>query len=168
MLYNRPVAGITIKPEQAKELGKKFLKDCKFENMEATYFLKEDNVLTINYAYNQNNIIVYPDLIKIKIALDNGEIIGFESKGYLNSHTARDIKTPKISQLEAKALINKNIQVLASQLTIIPTNYKTELLTYEFKGKLNNKDFLIYINAETGKEENILIIIDTPNGVLTM
>ena len=28
-------------------------------------------------------------------------------------------------------------------------------------------DFLVYINAETGAEENILVIIDTPNGVLT-
>jgi len=54
------------------------------------------------------------------------------------------------------------MQVLSSGLAIIPTDYKTELFTYEFKGKLNDKDFLVYINAETGKEENILMIIDTP------
>jgi len=32
---------------------------------------------------------------------------------------------------------------------------------------LNNKDVLVYINAENGKEENVLMIIDTPNGILT-
>jgi len=60
------------------------------------------------------------------------------------------------------------VEILSSGLAIIPTNYKTEIFTYEFKGKLNNRDFLVYINAETGKEENILMIIDTPNGILTM
>ena len=53
-------------------------------------------------------------------------------------------------------------------LAIIPTDYKTELFTYEFKGKFNNQDFLVYINAVTGKEENVLMIINTPNGILTM
>jgi len=51
---------------------------------------------------------------------------------------------------------------------LIPTNYKKELFCYEFKGKLNNNDFIIYINAETGEEEDILMIVNTPNGVLTM
>lgn len=52
-------------------------------------------------------------------------------------------------------------------MAIIPTKWKTEILCYEFKGKINNTDFLVYVNANTGKEENILIIIDTPNGILT-
>ena len=52
-------------------------------------------------------------------------------------------------------------------LAIIPTEWKTEIFCYEFKGKINDTEFLVYINAETGKEENILVIIDTANGVLT-
>ena len=52
-------------------------------------------------------------------------------------------------------------------MAIIPTEWKTEILCYEFKGKIDNTDFLVYINAETGREENILVIIDTPNGILT-
>jgi len=54
-----------------------------------TYYLKEDNTAIINYAYKQGDVVVYPDLIKVKIALDNGEVIGFESKGYLSNHTER-------------------------------------------------------------------------------
>ena len=38
---------------------------------------------------------------------------------------------------------------------------------YEFKGKVDDTDFLVYINAETGKEEDILVIVNTPNGTLT-
>ena len=34
----------------------------------------------------ENDIIVYPDLIKVKVALDDGTILGIESTGYLNNH----------------------------------------------------------------------------------
>ncbi|MCX7922779.1 MAG: germination protein YpeB [Clostridia bacterium] len=168
MLNNRAVPNATINVDKAKDIGRKFLESRGFKNMVDTYYLKEDNTATINYAYQQDNVTVYPDLIKVKIALDNGEIVGFEAKGYLAAHTLRTIPTPKITESQARALINPKVQVLSSGMAIIPTDYKTELYTYEFKGKMNNRDFLVYINAETGKEENILMIIDTPNGILTI
>jgi len=168
MLYNRPVSEKKLNIDQAKEAGRKFLESRGFKGMADTYYLAEDNTATINYAYQQDNVTIYPDLIKIKIALDNGEILGFESKGYLSSHTERNIPTPKITEEEARSKINHRMQVLSSGLAIIPTNYKTEIFVYEFKGKLNDKDFIVYINAENGREEDVLMIINTPNGILTM
>ena len=38
----------------------------------------------------------------------------------------------------------------------------------EIKGKVEDTEYLVYINAENGEEEQILIITNTPNGVLTM
>lgn len=168
MLYDRPVAAENIKVEDAKAIGKKFLEEHGYKNMVDTYYLKEDGTAVINYAYSKDNVTVYPDLIKVKIALDNGEIVGFESKGYLFSHTERTIPNPKITLEQARALITAKMNILSSGLAIIPTDYKTELFTYEFKGKLNDRDFLVYINTDNGHEENILLIMDTPNGILTM
>jgi len=168
MLYSRPTSEKKLSIDQAKEAGRKFLESRGFKGMVDTYYLAEDNTATINYAYEQDNVTIYPDLIKIKIALDNGEILGFESKGYLSAHTERDIPTPKITEEEAKSKINHRMEILSSGLAIIPTNYKTEIFVYEFKGKLNDKDFIVYINAENGKEEDVLMIINTPNGILTM
>jgi hypothetical protein len=53
-------------------------------------------------------------------------------------------------------------------MAIIPTKFKTEVYCYEFKGSLNGNDFLVYVNAETGRVQNVLVIINTPNGILTM
>ncbi len=167
-LYDRPIPEEKIKMDQAKEFAGKFLEKHGFKDMVDTYYLKEDNTAVINFAYSQNNVIIYSDLIKVKVALDNGEVIGFESKGYISSHSDRDIPAPKITMEQARALITSKMKILSSGLAIIPTNYKTEIFTYEFKGKLNDRDFLVYINAETGKEEKILMIINTPNGTLTM
>lgn len=169
MLYNRPASQEKdIGIDEAKKLGKEFLEKHGFKNMQDTYYLSEDGTAVINYAYKQDNVIIYPDLIKVKIALDTGEIVGFETKGYLSSHKTRELEKPKITMEEARAKINKRMEIQSEGLAVIPTSYKTELLTYEFKGRFNNQDFLVYINALTGKEENILIIIDTPNGILTM
>lgn len=168
MLRNRETGEDKIDVDKAKEQGKKFLEERGYKGMVDTYYLKEDGTATINYAYRQEGVTIYPDLIKVKIALDNGEIVGFESKGYLYAHTERNIPEPKISEEEARSMIGDRMEIISSGLAIIPTDYKTELFTYEFKGKLNDKDFIVYINAETGKEEKILMIVDTPNGILTM
>lgn len=168
MLYNRPVSESKLDVDKAKKKGLEYLKEKGYDNMADTYYLKQDNTATINYAYKQDGVTVYADLIKLKVALDNGEIVGIEAKTYLSNHTERDIKKPGISMEEARKKINGKLKVESSGLAIIPTNYKKERFCYEFKGKLNDSDFLVYINAETGEEEDILMIVNTPNGVLTM
>lgn len=168
MLYNRPVSTEKLSVEKAKEAGRKFLNDRGFPDMVDTYYLKEDNTAIINYAYKQGNVVIYPDLIKLKIALDTGEVLGFEGKAYLSSHRKREIPKARITESEARRMINSRVKIMSSGMAIIPTDFKTELYTYEFKGKLNDTDFIVYINAVTGQEEDILMIVDTPSGILTM
>jgi len=168
MNSNREIELQVLTMEQANKKGKEFLNSHGFPNMKETYYLKEGGIVTINYAYFQNEVIVYPDLIKVKVALDNGEVLGIETTGYLNSHAERVLNSPKITKDEVKENLNKNIEIQSEGLAIIPTEWKTELLCWEFKGKVDNTDFLVYINAETGREEDILIIVNTPNGTLTM
>ncbi len=165
--YNRDVKEEKISREEANEIGKNFLNNLGIPNMEPTYFLKQGGVMTINYAYTQDNVTIYSDLIKLKVALDNGEILGMETSGYLNNHTERTIGKPSITIEQAKATLNDNLNITSEGLAIIPTEWKTEIFCYEFKGKINETDFLVYVNANTGKEENILVIIETPDGILT-
>ena len=168
MNSNREVNTEIISQEEANQKGKDFLNSKGFTNMKETYYLKQDGVVTVNYAYMQDNVIAYPDLIKVKIALDNGEVLGIETTGYLNNHIERDISKIKIERDEAKKNLNKELQIMSEGLAIIPTKWKTEILCYEFKGKVEDREFLVYINAENGKEEDILVITNTPNGTLTM
>ena len=136
--------------------------------MKATYYLEVENMITINYAAVQNNITLYPDLVKVKIAMDDGEVCSAETTGYIFNHKQRTDITATISIEEAKNVLNKNIEIKSEGMSIIPTDSKSEVLAYEFKGKINDKDFIIYINAKTGEEEEVLLIINTPGGTLTM
>ncbi len=172
MNYNRNVDAQTISEQRADEIGKEFLNNHGFSNMKETYYLVQEGIITINYAYNQNSsygeVICYPDLIKLKVALDNGEVLGIETTGYLNSHYERNINEVKVTKEKAKEGLNKDLQIMSEGLAIIPTEFQTEILCWEFKGKVDDTEFLVYVNAITGKEEDILVIKDTPNGTLTM
>ena len=168
MTSDREVNVENLTYEQANEKGIEFLNQKGFDNMKQTYYLKNEGVITINYAYQQDGVLMYPDLIKLKVALDNGQILGIETTGYLNNHTQRDVLKVKITKEQAKEKLNKNLNIQSETLAIIPTEWKTEKLCYEFKGKVEETEYLVYINAENGEEEQILIITNTPNGVLTM
>lgn len=168
MLYNKQTEGSNLNIEQAKQKAIDFLSKNGYENMYSTYYMNENNIATINFAYHQDDITIYPDLIKVQVAMDSGDIVGFEAHGYHFSHKIREIPTPKISQEQAKSSLNSNLNIVNSGMAIIPTDVKTEVLVYEFKGQVDGKEFIVYINAETGKEEDILIVLNTPNGVLTI
>lgn len=169
MNSDRTVNSEIISQDEAEKKGKEYLEEKGFKNMKATYYLKQGGIVTINYAATQKDVIMYPDLIKVKVALDNGEVLGIETTGYLNNHTDnRDISKVKITKEEAKKTINKDLTIESEGLAVIPTKWKTEILCYEFKGKVEDREFLVYINAENGREEDILIITNTPNGILTM
>lgn len=166
MNSNRDINTEVITQEEANSKALEFLNSRGFPNMEETYYLKQDGIVTINYAYKQDDVIMYPDLIKVKVALDNGEILGVETTGYLNNHSERNLDNIKITEEEARKDLNPDLEITSSGLAVIPTEWKTELLCYEFKGKVEDKEFLVYINAENGREEDILIITNTPNGTL--
>ena len=151
MNYNRSINAEIISQEEANNIGKDFLNSRGIPNMKETYYLKEGGIVTINYAYEQEGVTIYTDLIKLKIALDNGEIMGMETTGYLNNHTQRNIPEPRITKEEAKQSLNKNLELRSEGLAIIPTEWKTEIFCYEFKGKINDTDFLVYVNAENRK-----------------
>jgi len=165
---DRQVTEEKILKEQANEIAKEFLNKHGFVNMKESYFTNENGILTINFAYQQNGVICYPDLIKVKVALDNGEVLGMETQGYLNSHHERDIPVAHISMQEAQARLNENLMITSSNIVVIPTDWKTELTAYEFRGKMNERDFLIYINIENGKEEKIFMVLETPGGTFTL
>lgn len=168
MNYNKEIAENRIDKSQVIEKGSSFLKDKGFDNMVVTYYMEQDGILVINYAYKQGEVLIYSDLIKLKVALDDGEILGIETTGYLNSHYIREIPNKLITKEEAKKKLNSSLQIESEKLAIIPTEYKTEKLCWEFKCKINDREFLVYINAQNGKEEDILIIVNSENGTLTM
>ena len=169
LLDNRTMGKPTLDINKAVEAGSKFINKIGYKNMEPTYTLNYDNTAVVNYVYNQGEVAIYPDQINIKIALDDGSIMGIESEKFLVSHVEkREIVAPKITRVKAQEKVGKRLKINKVSLAIIPTETNKEVLCYEFSGTYNEKNFIVYINANTGYEQRIMEIIDTPNGKLTI
>ena len=166
---NRNVGEAAMSNENAVEAAKQFLSDNGYESMEPTYWTVTDSVITINFAYSQDGVICYNDLIKVSTALDNGRVIGFEAKGYIMSHYERDIPEAEITKEDAQKTVNSDLKILSHGMAVIPTMGKNEVYCHEFKCENSDgKHYIVYVNAETGQQENILILIEDENGTLTL
>lgn len=167
-LNPRDVNDRKIDRSEASRKGETFLKEHGLTNMVSTYSWIENNVLTVSYAYKQDDVIIYPDLIKLKIAMDNGQVIGYEALGYLMSHRKRNLPKPKVKENEIhERLDDGEMEVQSIRLTLIPTPGLYEVLTWEARIQKEEETYLMYYDVETGEERNILRVIDTPDGTFT-
>lgn len=157
-----------ITPEQAVENAKNFLSAKGYENMKESYYSTQDGICTVNFAYEDEGVICYPDLIKLSISLETGNIISFDARGYIMNHTDRPPVQSKISADEAKMSVSDYLTVMSSRLAIIPTDYKTEKTAYEFHCKTpDEQEVLVYIDVLTAKEDDILLLLYSDGGILT-
>ena len=168
MLDSREVTEENLTVEQAMDSGEMFLSQRGYPSMKCSFYDVSDNVATLNYAYSKDGVTMYPDLIKVKVALDNGEIVGFESLGYIMRHTDRVILQNTISEDEARNKVGTHLAVSGVSMAYVPLESGREVYCYEFSGDLGKNKFLIYINALTGDEEKILMIKKTERGILTI
>ena len=159
-----------ISLNQAEKNANKFMALTGYDNMTPSYFQKYDGSVVINYVFKNNQgIIFYPDMIKVKVDLNDGEILGFDSVGYLTYHKDREnYDKAMITAKQAESNIMQKFNIKATDLAVIPLDTKKEVLCYEFKGIYNKKYFIVYINAKNGTEENIVQIIDTSRGKLAI
>lgn len=167
MIANRDVQREVISMDEAKEYAVNYINQLGIYDVKDTYYLKADNMATISFAGVQDGVIIYSDLIKVKVALDNGQILAYEANGYVYNHKERNI-TPLKSIEEARQKLYKDLNIESERLCIIPTDTKDEVLTYEFCGSVDDKKFLVYINANTLVHEKIYIVLETPGGIMTM
>ena len=89
ILHSRPVGPAQFSREQAAARATAFLKQLGYPDMAETYFIDQGNILTINFAGKEGDVLCYPDLVKVSVALDNGGIVGLESRNYLMNHQSR-------------------------------------------------------------------------------
>jgi germination protein YpeB len=166
---SRVVRNSVIAPKDAVKIADRFLQKAGYKDMKQSYEINDGNILVVNYAFTKDGVICYPDLVKVSVALDNGKIVGFESQGYTMNHTDRTIPQVSVDENTAKQKVSPHLKVLAHNLAIIPTSGKNELFTHEFICENDNGNhYIVYVSAETGKLEKILILIESENGTLTI
>ena len=169
MLSSRPVGEAALSRKEGVEQAAAFLDAHGYQDMAPSYFLEGDGILTVHFAPVLDGVYCYPDLVKVGVALDNGDVVSFEAHGYLMNHGAREPAAPAVSADQAAERVDPSLTVLSRQLALIPTGGEYEVLCHEFK--CQNADgghVLVYVNAATGQQERILLLLEDENGTLVI
>lgn len=156
-----------ISNDEAIKIAKNFLNENNFTDMKESYYEQFENFLTINFAPFIENVIMYPDLIKVKINLATGKIAGFETLGYLTMHREREEEIPSLSQSAALELIPPDFEIKSIKQCIIPLDSKKEVSCYEINGMFHANEFMIYVNTNSGKFEKIYRLVVNERGTLS-
>lgn len=161
-------AGVSkLSAEEAIERGIEYFESHGINNMKESYYSINDGICTVNYAYVQNGVICYPDLIKVSVAMDTGKVISVDARGYLVNHFARTDVNPVLTSENAAKSLSPYLTVKDVKTAVIPTDSGKEVLCYEFWCEgTGNEELLVYINAATGEEENIFFLLYSDNGIL--
>ena len=167
-LYNREYGENVLHLPEAIKIAEEFVKSRGYASTEATYSNVQGNRAFITFAGVQEGVRIYPDLLKVQVALDDGQVVGFDATGYLMSHHQREIPTAKLTEQEVRNLVNPRVEVETIKKVIIPSESKKEIFCYEVKGRFNEEEYFIYFNALNGTEEQILKVINTREGNLAM
>ncbi|MGI6168908.1 MAG: PepSY1/2 domain-containing protein [Christensenellales bacterium] len=154
------------KAQECADLAKAYLEERGFSAI-PSYAQYYSGMAVINMAMQQDDVILYSDLIKVWVDIENGQVIGFDFWNYLMSHQGRALDQPALSVEDARSFISDNLNVESEgRLALIPMEDNSETLCYEFDGMYDERRFIVYINAMTGEEENVFLIIDTDNGTM--
>ncbi|MFY4775958.1 germination protein YpeB [Metabacillus sp. RGM 3146] len=155
LIQNRKVKDAHISLNDASNNAIKFLKKNSFSDMVLDESAQYDNIGVFSYVPTERNVRIYPDTLRVKVALDDGQIIGFSAKDFLTSHKLRNIPKPAITMEQARKKVNPKVEIQESRLAIITNDLGNEVLCYEFFGTIDDDTFRMFINAKNGIEEKI-------------
>ena len=155
--------------DEVKKKAREYLEKIGYKNMVDTYHSESDGICTVNFAYEQDGVRCYPDLIKVSVSMSDGKILSLDARNYLLSHRDRSVGQIGLSAVaEAEKKVSPLLHIKSNRLAVIPTSGGGEKLCVEFHcADDNSQEVLVYIDTETYDEADILLLTYSDNGVLT-
>ncbi len=160
---SRAVDGESIGVDQAIASAQSFLQRHQYDDMKAVNYDLYDHAVSLAFAAVKDGVVLYPEQLAVKVALDNGDVVGLQAENYLFEHgKKRELKKTGLRLEEAAKSLNPKFVTERSQLALVKNEWKQEVLCYEFVGRINGTDYRICINADNGQEE-MIEPLNTPN-----
>lgn len=150
----------------AKEKAIQFLKDKGYPAMTPVTYDEYDHVSVFTFVAEKDGVLIYPDKVTVRIALDNGEAVGLQAADHVYREAGIAVGKPAIDEAKARSVLHPKFEMKAHRLAVIENDEKKDVLCHEYTGKINGSQYRIYINANTGIEEKIEQIPDSAKAIL--
>lgn len=146
-------------------IAQNFIEKMGYGNLIAVWASENGTTCNLHFATEQDGVIIYSDLVKIKVCEQRGIVTGMDASGYILRHRDRQIEGASISAEQAKGAINGNVAVSSTRLALIPVAGQ-DTLCYEFFGEMGGVEYYIYVDANTGEELEVRTVVNTKQGKL--
>ena len=150
--------------DKAEKIALNFAEKNGVQNAQVVWHQELNGQMYFNITPTQNGVVLYPDLVKVKVDLENENVVGFDAIAYYTNHTDRQIEIATIFAEDAREQISQDFDIVAERLCLSPLDFNREVLCWEFECEKENATFYFYINAQTGKQENVLKVVYTTDG----
>lgn len=161
----RDVKSRKLNFDTARNKASQFLLRHDYKNMVPINYDEYDHVAVFTFAHSLDNVKIYEDKVTVRVALDNGEIVGLQASDHVFAKKLLTPGKPKISKQQAQLGLNTDFKVQDHSLAVIENDMKQPVLCHEFVGKINDHHYKIFMNAETGLEESIEQIPDSAKDI---
>ncbi|MGG6309615.1 germination protein YpeB [Paenibacillus macerans] len=152
--YNREIGPKAVDANTARARADEFLEDKGYKGLAAVSYDEFDNEGNFTYVSKQGDVLIYPEKVTLRVALDNGQVTGLQASDYVYERENREkINKPKLTLQQARKFLNPEYKEKYHRLAWIENEQSEKVLTYEFGGGINGSQYRIYINAENGNEE---------------
>lgn len=153
--------------EQGVARALEYLERRGFGDMAESDWNTYGSVVTVSCAAVQGNVLLYPDLVKVEVSLTDGRVVGLECSGYLSSHRERTLPPVEVTRQQAQAALSPGLRVENARMALIPTRGRDEVLCHQFTCRTEEGDrCLVYVNVQTGEEEDLLLLSEDESGTL--
>lgn len=146
------------------EKCREYLEKFGYDDMEPVFFEYYGGAALITSVRSSGGALIYNDAVKLSIDRESMQPIGLDAREWLMHGKEREIKSPALTDERAAEAISKALTVREARLALIPLTPLTETLCYEFLCEKDGREYFVYVNAETGEEERVMIVEDDENG----
>ncbi|MET3682351.1 spore germination protein [Alkalibacillus flavidus] len=156
-LLNRELGEASISLNEGMNVAEELLADLDFEQIEMVESIQYDQVGVYEFVHVHDNIYYYPDEIRVKVALDEGDVIGLTAREFILNERNREQLSlePELTEDEALGYIHDQLDEQLTRLAVIENEEGEEVLTYEVLGTIDGTTYRVFINANDGFEERV-------------
>lgn len=167
--FSRPrevtVSRLTV--EQGLKAGSGALRALGFSDLEAVSWERAEHLLHAVYVSRRSGVLSYGERISVTVALDDGSLLGMDGTEYLISHDPEADFAPSLSADRADDVLREDLSVSAIDLSLLSGGDGKKTLCWQFTvserssgegGADPSEKALVFINAHTGVEQEILLV----------
>lgn len=147
-LLERPFDQTTISGEQMKEKALNYMKSFDYADAEMVDFRENHIAWHLAFARKdkKNDALVYADGVHLKIAKDNGELLGLNAMEYIQKET---IEPQEVVPLNYEELFSGDFTIEEEKLAYVENKELQQRLAFEILGRNDSiGTYKIYIDTE--------------------